>query len=366
MTMTARNSAECRGPVSSSALASFSAPAVIRQPGLTRACALRSTALAGGVLAALLAASPALAQNATWLAAPGSNAFNTGANWSTGVVPTGTATFGATNIPALSITGNFTPGGFTFSAGAPAYTFTINVNQGHGFLGAAIVNGRNQTFVVNQSQFQFGNSATADEASFTVNAGLRFLNTSTAGASTITTNGGGFTGGGTGFEGTSSGGTSTHIIGTNGLLYIDNYGGAGVTIGSLEGLGTVAIGGKTLTIGSNNKSTTYSGVIQNRGRFVNATVAGNLVKTGTGTLTLAGTNAYTGTTIVNGGTLLVNGSIATSSGLTVNNGGTVGGTGTLPGTTIASGGILAPGSNGIGTLAINGGLTLNAGSTTNI
>lgn len=330
-----------------------------------RITALRSTALAGGVLAALLAASPALAQNATWSAMPGTGDFNTGTNWIGGVVPTGTATFGATNNPGLSVTGNFELGGFTFNAGAPAYTFTFNVNRGHGFLGAGIVNGRNQTFVVNASQFQFINSATAGEASFTVNSGLRFSNTSTAGASTITTIGGGFGGAGTGFDSTSSGGTSTHIIGTNGLLYIDSYGGAGVTIGSLEGLGTVAIGGKTLTIGSNDKSTTYSGVIQNRGRFVDATVAGNLVKTGTGTLTLAGTNAYTGTTTVDGGTLLVNGSIATSSGLTVNNGGTVGGTGTLPGTTIATGGTLAPG-NSVGTLSVNGALNLNAGSTTAI
>ncbi|MBN8533069.1 MAG: autotransporter domain-containing protein [Rhizobiales bacterium] len=327
-----------------------------------------STALAGGVLVALLLVpidANAQAVNSTWSGTPADNVYRNAANWTNGQVPntSGVATFGASNTRSLSVTTNFEVGGFTFSAGAPAYTFNFNVNLGHGFFGAGIVNGANQTFVVNSSQLQFINTSSADASSFTVNAGLRFSQNSTAGASIITTNGGGFGGAGTGFDGNSNGGTSTHIIGTNGLLYIDNYGGTGVTIGSLEGAGTVAIGRKTLTIGSNNKSTTYSGVIQNLGRFATATQAGNLAKTGTGTLTLTGTNAYTGTTTVNGGALLVNGSIGTSSGVTVNNGGTIGGTGTLPVTTINSGGTLSPG-NSIGTLTITGALTLNAGSTT--
>jgi hypothetical protein len=161
---------------------------------------------------------------------------------------------------------------------------------GLGFSGAGIVNGRNQTFVLNDGEVQFSNIASAGEASFTVNnAGLIFFGGSTAGASIITTNGGG--GGlGTGFADNSSGGTSTHILGTSGLLYIDTHLGAGVTIGSLAGAGTVGIGGKTLTIGSNDTSTTYSGIIQNRGRVAPTTLASNLVKIGTGTLTLIGTN----------------------------------------------------------------------------
>jgi autotransporter-associated beta strand protein len=148
------------------------------------------------------------------------------------------------------------------------------------------------------------------------------------------------------------------------LLDITGLSAAGLTIGSLEGSGLVAIGGKTLTIGANNLSTTFSGVIQNQGHQPGSgALAGSLVKTGTGTLILSGTDTYTGTTTVDGGVLSVNGSIASSSSLIVNSGGTIGGNGTLP-TTIVNG-VIAPG-NSIGTLTINGNLTLNAGSVTQI
>jgi autotransporter-associated beta strand protein len=136
-----------------------------------------------------------------------------------------------------------------------------------------------------------------------------------------------------------------------------------VSIGSLadvSGAGGIVTNGDsvgaTLTVGSDNTSTTFSGVIQD-GTHTTA-----LAKVGSGTLTLAGANAYSGATTVDAGTLSVNGSIASSSGLTVNSGGTVGGTGTLPSTVIASGGTLAPG-NSIGTITVNGNLTFNASST---
>jgi autotransporter-associated beta strand protein len=89
-----------------------------------------------------------------------------------------------------------------------------------------------------------------------------------------------------------------------------------------------------------------------------------LTKLGTGNVTLSGANTYSGGTTVSAGTLSVNGSIA-SSAVTVSNGGTLGGTGTVGATTIVSGGTLAPG-NSIGTIAVNGNLTFNAGSHYNI
>lgn len=75
---------------------------------------------------------------------------------------------------------------------------------------------------------------------------------------------------------------------------------------------------------------------------------------------LTGINTYTGATTVKGGILSVNGSISGSL-LTVENGGTLAGIGSVGNTIIASGGILSPG-NSIGTLTINGDLTLAAGS----
>jgi len=60
-----------------------------------------------------------------------------------------------------------------------------------------------------------------------------------------------------------------------------------LTIGSLEGEGTVTLGGHALNVGSNNLSTAFSGLIQD------GTGAGPLAKIGTGTLTLSGARALT-------------------------------------------------------------------------
>ncbi|WP_028445790.1 DUF4347 domain-containing protein, partial [Chitinimonas koreensis] len=87
------------------------------------------------------------------------------------------------------------------------------------------------------------------------------------------------------------------------------------TIGSLAGAGTVALGSATLSSGSTNASTTFSGAING---------SGNLTKTGTGKLTLSGTNGYTGTTTVSGsgGTLSIAGTSNISSNtITLGSGG---------------------------------------------
>lgn len=66
------------------------------------------------------------------------------------------------------------------------------------------------------------------------------------------------------------------------------------TVGSLAGTGRVGLISGDLTVGSNDTSTTYSGIIVGQG---------GLVKIGNGTLTLGGGNTYTGSTNVNSGTL---------------------------------------------------------------
>ncbi|WP_122384541.1 autotransporter family protein, partial [Pseudomonas savastanoi] len=87
---------------------------------------------------------------------------------------------------------------------------------------------------------------------------------------------------------------------------------------------------------------------------------GSLVKSGAGRLILQGANTYRGDTLVNGGVLSVNGSLV--SAVQVNAGGTLGGNGQIGGLTARSGGIVAPG-NSIGTLQVNGDVTLQPGST---
>jgi len=139
-------------------------------------------------------------------------------------------------------------------------------------------------------------------------------------------------------------------------------------LGALQGSGTInldtfaTVTPVALTVGGNNASTTFSGVL------TDVTSAGSLIKNGTGTFILTGTNnTYSGGTTINGGILQVNnpaGSGTGSGAVNVNSGGTLGGTGIITGAvTVNSGGALAPG-NSLGTLTISNNLTLVAGSTT--
>ena len=79
---------------------------------------------------------------------------------------------------------------------------------------------------------------------------------------------------------------------------------------------------------------------------------GDLIKSGTGTMTITATNNYTGTTAVSEGKLIVNGSISTSI-TTVASGATLGGSGTVGALTVNSGAFVTPG-NSAGILTVNG------------
>jgi autotransporter-associated beta strand protein len=77
--------------------------------------------------------------------------------------------------------------------------------------------------------------------------------------------------------------------------------GASQSFSSLTGSGALALGANTLTVGGDNTSTTYSGVLSDGG----SANPGALIKTGTGTLTLSGANTFYGTTTINQGTLQI-------------------------------------------------------------
>jgi autotransporter-associated beta strand protein len=219
---------------------------------------------------------------------------------------------------------------------------------------------------------ELDNAATGASATFVIGGGLGaglnsgilvFLGTATAGNANITANGGvgGSAGGAVIFAESATGGMASVTL--NGELDISDTILSGVTIGSLSGDGLVYLGRKTLTIGSNNQSTTFSGAMRQ---------AGSLIKIGTGTLTLTGSNSYTGTSSVNGGILNAankKGS-ATGTGMVNVNSGTLGGSGIIAGaTTIGSGSgggaFLAPsvGSNKQAALTIQSALTFNSDAT---
>jgi autotransporter-associated beta strand protein len=193
-----------------------------------------------------------------------------------------------------------------------------------------------------------------------------FVESSTAQNATLIANASstGGNGGAIFFADNSSGGTARVEVFGNGFLDISGHVAPGVTIGSLEGSGKVFLGANRLTVGANNLTTVFSGVLQDGGEVSGN--GGSLTKTGSGTLTLSGANTYTGGTTIDAGRILVNNAMgsATGSGSVQVNAGTLGGSGRIGGrVTIGTGSgvgaFLSPGVD-TGTLRIDSGLTLNS------
>jgi autotransporter-associated beta strand protein len=196
------------------------------------------------------------------------------------------------------------------------------------------------------SFLQFTDNSTAGRAFIGARGFVGFFDFSSAARATISTQG--FLS----FDGSSTGGTAQIQLQSEdfnfiGILDISGHNAPGVTIGSLEGDANtlVFLGANNLTVGSNNLSTSFSGVMQGAG--------GSLTKIGSGTLVLSGANIYTGDTNVNRGVLQVDGSI--TSNTFVNHAGTLAGTGTINGS-VSNAGKVSPGA-AAGTLIINGNYT---------
>ena len=194
-----------------------------------------------------------------------------------------------------------------------------------------------------------------------------------AAAASFAAGGGKVTGGSVSFLGASSGGTCNVTVSSrqghptgdlrDGHLDISSHNAPGLSIGSLAGDGLVLLGTNTLTIGTNNLSAIFSGLIQGEG---------SLVKVGSGKLTLMGANTYSGGTLLSSGTLLANNSSgsATGSGSVEVKGGILSGGGTIGGSVKIGGGhgstpVLGPGERGTvpGTLTILGRLNLFSNAT---
>ena len=221
----------------------------------------------------------------------------------------------------------------------------------------------------------FENNASASQATIINHGGTGsalsgatvFFDSSTADAATIIVNGstGSTIGGVLAFDNDSTGGTSTVQLNGNATLTLGNHNRPGVTIGSLEGDGIALLAPNNLTIGTNNSSHTFSGLIADGEGFS----GGSLSKVGTGTLTLTGANSYTGGTTVRSGTLMLGNrrGSATGTGSVAVRGGTLAGSGHIDGSlqvrSNAPSAQLAPGTpSKSGVLEIGGTLTMQQNS----
>lgn len=240
---------------------------------------LNSTMLSAAALA--IAATPLMlpgtARADTWLGTTGD--YNTGSNWSGGVVPGGTATFinnGATN--SLTISASSSINLMEFNGSAPTYQITTGTNLSLSIQNITNSSGVDQRFTANnQSAFAIYGTVTGNVV-FTAGASDGSIEV---------------------FAGASAGGS--RFVGDGGFLTLRGFSGGTLDLGSIEGSGFIRLVSSTtatLSVGALNTDTTYSGTIIND-------LA--LAKVGTGTLTLAGTNTYAGGTTVAGGTLALSG-----------------------------------------------------------
>lgn len=249
-----------------------------------------------------------------------------------------------------------------FSSTADHGTFHAYGGKVAGALGG-IIYVSNSSTAANGTFYAYG--TTVDGA---FGGRIRFdLETPTAANATLIATGGIGDGEGAGggiiFKDDSTGGQARVEVFGNGFLDLREHDTPKLTIGSLEGDGFVFLGNVTLSVGSNNLDTLFSGVIEENSDGT----TGALTKKGSGTLTLTGSSTYSGGTTIVSGNLLINnrGGSATGSGPVLVKGGRLGGQGLISGSvTFEKGSALMPGQprGKRGTIATLGQLTFNEGS----
>jgi autotransporter-associated beta strand protein len=285
---------------------------------------------------------------------------------------------------------------FDGSASAGSGTFTAPQNPVANSSGGIVMffdssTAGNGTFILNggtvdgaggaETTFEF--NATAGQGTFTFNGGTAnnasgafalFQDTSSAGQATLIANGGlnrGL-GGRIRFNDASDGGRArVELFGNSTLDLRGHLPLANVNVGSVEGDGSILLGGNNLMVGSNGLSTTFSGLIQDGQSAQNG---GSITKIGTGTLVLQHKSVYPGGTTVKRGKLVVDNVAGSGTGLAAVQvkGGELGGRGIIAGavtigTGSGAGAVVAPGEvQGVGragTLTISSLLTFKADGT---
>jgi len=277
------------------------------------------------------------------------------------------------------------PGEVRFDGSSSASNAIFNVEGGEvSFSGDS--EAATAQFMVSGGEVDFFGNSTAADASFVIDAGLvnfwsfdedkptagnglfiinggsvQFFG-GTAGNATLTANSNGGDVGRINFNESDESEVRIQLFG-EGTLDLTTIGLVFVSVGSIEGDGLVLLGNNNLVTGSNDLSTTFSGIIQD---------TGSLKKIGHGALTFTGENTYTGGTTIEDGKLVISNpsGSGTGSGPVSVTTGTLGGSGIIAGaTTIGTGSgidaILAPaaGTTVQATLTIQSALTFNSDAT---
>ncbi|MEO8857121.1 MAG: hypothetical protein ABI343_09025 [Burkholderiaceae bacterium] len=251
----------------------------------------------------------------------------------------------------------------TNAGGLAGETGGITFFQDTSIAGRALI--FNQAGALNANGLtRFGNTSSAAQAVITASGAsvsggsggrVSFNDRSTAALATLVAEGGsnGGAGGRIEFQQQATGGIARIVLGAgsapnaDGVLDISGVD-VWLSVGSIEGGGSVNLGSRALIVGGSGKATTFSGVISGAAPpvFPSLSVLG-------GSLTLSGANLYAGRTSIGDGVNAGSGKLiaanatgsATGSGaVRIERGGTLGGSGFIAGpVTLVDGGTIAPG-----------------------
>jgi autotransporter-associated beta strand protein len=275
----------------------------------------------------LFHASLAGAATSVWQG-PGGN-FTDGANWSAGV-PTDVALFSGTVGVSPDITAP--------SNGLPASATSLQLNTiafdaGAGFYTVALDGTARRAVTLTLAGDGISNASGVSQQIINTGSRLIFTNHASAGDVTLINQVSpiDLTPGEISFEGASSGGQAA-IVNKNmaSTLDISRLTTAGTTLGSVDGPGSIILGGKNLTLTASNGPHLISGIISGSG--------GSLTLNGTQALTLSGDNTFSGRTTINAGSIFLTGNLP--GGVMVGPGGQLGGTGTAG--AVVNNGMVAP------------------------
>ncbi len=207
-------------------------------------------------------------------------------SWSSDTYQSGdTAIFAGAGQGTVTLSGTITPGAVTVSAGT--YTFSGAAIGGSGGLA---LSGAGTFVTLGAANTYAGDTVVGAGSTLRVGGANRLPSGAGKGAVAV--------------DGTLSLAPGSH------------------TLNGLSGAGTVLLTGEswesgTLTLGSGNSSSAFSGAISNAASLL------NLTKTGSGTNSLNGSLRYRGLTTINGGVLALGASNMLSGTVTVNAGGTL-------------------------------------------